>query len=127
MPRGVKGSGPYSKVGKQKPAAAATTRRRVDESLDELERSLAPDSREATCRVCKAVLQAGGQCVSCQARAAHFKDLIALEAAARQCEICRAPAPGRWRGRRLCTLCRDLERRQSKLKAQAARSTGVRR
>lgn len=101
MPRGVKGSGT--------PKKPATARPSIDAELDAI------DSRVPTCPRDSAPLQSNGECASCKARAAHFKELQAQEAAARRCGICNAPAQGRYRGKRLCPLCRALSAREKAL------------
>jgi hypothetical protein len=113
MPRGVKGSGPYSKAGKNaKPASPRKPSESDDDALD------APDPRTPTCRIDGAALEPGGQCASCRARAAHFQRLLQLEAELRRCDICRAPAKSSRGGKRHCAPCRALNARAVKIQPQ---------
>lgn len=114
MPRGVKGSGPHSKVAKA--AAAARRTARVPDDDDDGLGAPRPTSDVPTCRVCSAPMRDGGSCSACATRAHTFAALLQAEADARRCEICTAPAPSVRRGKRLCPLCRKLAKRAAALK-----------
>lgn len=113
MPRGVKGSG--------KPKKPAPARPSIDQELDAI------DSRTPTCARDGAPLAAGGECLSCKARAARFADLLKYEMESRRCGICKAPAKTARGGRRLCVPCRKLAAREEKAKQALKQSaTGQR-
>jgi hypothetical protein len=128
MPRGVKGSGPYSKVNKGTKGARG---KRADESLlddDDAPATRPPDDGRARCRIDGTVME-NGTCPSCRRRAQRFARINQLEAElaslkVKHCGICEAPGA---RGSKhhpapVCPTCRKMLGTEARLSRKLAKA-----